>query len=392
MANEQISDTWVAVKNIQITWLKANEQISDTLEALMIIVQNKSRCLEELEHQSSIYPNKQATIHEAEANSTKSMQKGSKEWKAMHSYFLKLKDLVYDVEDQIDRLISEALTTRIQHEAHFVASRLGTRAAQTHTDEQGSNGGIGKTTLAQLVAYDEKVRNRFDVRIWVPVGDYEGADFDSGKISKLILKSAKLTPFDGSNSSMLLRKFVTGKKILLVLDHVRADNINGLLRWIKTLQTGFKGSWILITTRSEKVAKQLGKAEPYLLQPLDKKASWLLCESWAFAESRVEKGKFKMESSVEKGKVKLESWVEKGEFKSDFKHLDHIERMIFKKTGGFPLFARFGETFSIWRIPKEDGILIWNLRFGMPLDLRGGHGTLSIMCGTISFGLLNRVM
>ncbi|KAJ4979339.1 hypothetical protein NE237_010119 [Protea cynaroides] len=132
----------------------------------------------------------------------------------------------------------------------------------------------------------------------------------------------------------LLEEFVTGKKFLLVLDDVWANHVYRLLLWIEKLQTGLKGSRILITTRSEKVAKQLGTAEPYLLQPLDKKAGWLLCESSAFWHKREEKYRFI----------------------SDFKYLDHIEREIFKKTSGFPLFAKAWGRILLFEDTKEE----WN--------------------------------
>ncbi|XP_043720868.1 disease resistance protein RGA2-like [Telopea speciosissima] len=409
MANKLISDALKAL-------------ISDELNDLMTIVQNGCRGHKELEQKSFILQKIQADIQDEEAKSLKSMERGSEGWKAKHADFLKLKDLVYDVEDLIDILISEALTSQIQqHEGHFVVSRIGTRAFHAQTqidDEQGSNGlvartsdkvrksltlfrdffplrkirlnseigelkakietisqkevepssgfrvysedpksfpeihvfgrkadkldiiemllsdeeeieqafpvisvlgpvGIGKTTLAQLVACDEKVREHFDIRMWVPVGDCEGSDFDAEGVSKLILESANFTSSDGSDPSQFLQEFVTGKKFFLVLDDVWAEDVNRVLLWIKTLQTGHKGSRILVTTRSEKVANELGT--PYLLQPLDKNSIYRLCGCLAFWHSGV---------------------FLKGDFDQDSKFKEHFHREMFKKTGGFPLFAK----------------------------------------------------
>ncbi|KAJ4977723.1 hypothetical protein NE237_008503 [Protea cynaroides] len=111
---------------------------------------NRSRGHGELENQSSIFPINHTAIHEAEAKSLKSMEKGSQDWKAMHGNFLDLKDMVYDVEDHVDRLISEALASRIRHKDHFVASQLGISAAQTQIDEQRSNSLVARTSDKML--------------------------------------------------------------------------------------------------------------------------------------------------------------------------------------------------------------------------------------------------
>ncbi|KAJ8638980.1 hypothetical protein MRB53_015674 [Persea americana] len=47
-------------------------------------------------------------------------------------------------------------------------------------------GGMGKTTLAQLVFNDERVGTHFDLKMWV----YVSKDFDVGRLLKEILQSA----------------------------------------------------------------------------------------------------------------------------------------------------------------------------------------------------------
>lgn len=118
-------------------------------------------------------------------------------------------------------------------------------------------GGIGKTTLAQLVYNHSDVECHFDKRIWICVSD----PFDEIRIAKEILEA-----FKGESSNLVgkdnilqeVRCHVLGKKVLLVLDDVWSEDAT---RW-EQLKTSLKhcspGSRILITTRNEKVAIIMG--------------------------------------------------------------------------------------------------------------------------------------
>ena len=83
-------------------------------------------------------------------------------------------------------------------------------------------GGLGKTTLAQIVYNDEKVMKHFELKMWVCVSD----DFDVRRVTKSVLESAAWTNFDLMNLDTLqskLRDILKGKKYLLVLDDVWTD-------------------------------------------------------------------------------------------------------------------------------------------------------------------------
>ncbi|XP_062010717.1 putative disease resistance protein RGA3 [Rosa rugosa] len=115
-------------------------------------------------------------------------------------------------------------------------------------------GGMGKTTLAQLVYNDENVKSHFDKRIWVCVSD----PFEEIKIAQAIIE--EIDKDNSSKSSNVLQtltqcidKLIEGKKFLLVLDDVWSPNSDQWEELIKPLHNGGIGSRILVTTRKEEV-------------------------------------------------------------------------------------------------------------------------------------------
>jgi hypothetical protein len=85
-------------------------------------------------------------------------------------------------------------------------------------------GGIGKTTLAQLVYKDKRVKERFNLQAWVCVSD----EFDVLKVTKTILEEVGLSTNDDSKNlnqlQLTLQEKLMGKKFLLVLDDVWNEN------------------------------------------------------------------------------------------------------------------------------------------------------------------------
>ncbi|XVF82281.1 hypothetical protein PTKIN_Ptkin16aG0033400 [Pterospermum kingtungense] len=128
-------------------------------------------------------------------------------------------------------------------------------------------GGIGKTTLAQLVYNDPTVQNHFDLKAWVCVSD----DFDVTRITKEILQSLTSEPCDENNLNSLqekLKKMLYEKKFLIVLDDVWNENYHN---WT-ILQSPFlattPGSKIIVTTRSLDVSSTMGASHAHSLQVL----------------------------------------------------------------------------------------------------------------------------
>lgn len=108
-------------------------------------------------------------------------------------------------------------------------------------------GGIGKTTLAQLAYNDEKVKSYFDKRIWVCVSE----PFVQTVVAKSIIEGLNGSVPKSDNLEtlgQLVYNSMEGKQILLVLDDVWDSNHTKWDLFMRTLQSGARGSRILVTT------------------------------------------------------------------------------------------------------------------------------------------------
>ncbi|XP_077226924.1 putative disease resistance protein RGA3 [Tasmannia lanceolata] len=103
--------------------------------------------------------------------------------------------------------------------------------------------GLGKTALAQLVYHSNRVGCHFQERIWV----YAPTD----EISQSLIEN------------------LAGKCFLLVLDNVLYENCHKWSQVSRALgRQGMRGSRILVTTRSDKVARTIGSYNIHYLHPL----------------------------------------------------------------------------------------------------------------------------
>ncbi|XP_021768539.1 putative disease resistance protein RGA1 [Chenopodium quinoa] len=144
-------------------------------------------------------------------------------------------------------------------------------------------GGMGKTTLAKFIFNDLEVEECFEMRLWVCVSDV----FDIKDITEKILKSAtnkEIPKLEMEQLQGQLRKEISDKKYLLVLDDMWNENREKWLELRDLLKVGRKGSKIVVTTRSSEVAKIMGTFFPYELQGLSEERSWELFKKMAFNE------------------------------------------------------------------------------------------------------------
>ncbi|KAL7234418.1 hypothetical protein ACSBR1_017922 [Camellia fascicularis] len=142
-------------------------------------------------------------------------------------------------------------------------------------------GGLGKTTLAQMVYNDEMVNKNFDLKAWVCVSD----EFDILRISKVILESitSKSCEFKELDQVQVkLKKNLVGKKILIVLDDVWDKKYNDWNVLQSPFNDGAPGSKIIVTTRDRDVASIMRTVQNHLLQHLSDDDCWSVFEQHAF--------------------------------------------------------------------------------------------------------------
>ncbi|XXG45945.1 hypothetical protein AAC387_Pa02g0899 [Persea americana] len=142
-------------------------------------------------------------------------------------------------------------------------------------------GGLGKTTLAQLVFNDERVKSYFDKLIWVFVSE----KFETAEIMRAIIESDQDQRCDVERMESLqsrLRKTLSGKRYLLVLDDVWNEKQEAWLQLKSLLNVGEKGSKIIATTRSNIVANMMGTLPTHHLEGLPEEDCWSLFKQRAF--------------------------------------------------------------------------------------------------------------
>ncbi|KAJ6934581.1 disease resistance RPP13-like protein 1 isoform X1 [Populus alba x Populus x berolinensis] len=171
-------------------------------------------------------------------------------------------------------------------------------------------GGVGKTTLAQLVYNHRRVQEGFDLKAWVCVSE----DFSVLKLTKMILEEVgSKSDSDSLNILQLqLKKRLQGKRFLLVLDDVWNEDYAKWDKLLTPLKYGAQGmSMILVTTRNESVASVMRTVPTRHLKELTEDSCWSLFAKHAF----------------------------RGENPSAHEELQEIDRAIARKCKGLPLAA-----------------------------------------------------
>ncbi|XP_028112700.1 putative disease resistance RPP13-like protein 1, partial [Camellia sinensis] len=172
-------------------------------------------------------------------------------------------------------------------------------------------GGVGKTTLAQMVYNDDIVGKHFEIKAWVCVT----ADFDIMRVTKAILEYTTSQPcnFDTFGQVQVqLKQILDGKKFLIVLDDFWNKKHSDWSSLKSPFNEGARGSIIMVTTRNTDVALMLGTVKYHHLKQLSMDDCWSVFAQNAF-ENTI------MEASP---------------------NLVSIGRKIVEKCGGLPLAAR----------------------------------------------------
>ncbi|CAI0395827.1 unnamed protein product [Linum tenue] len=160
-------------------------------------------------------------------------------------------------------------------------------------------GGMGKTTLAQLLFEDDRIKQNFEVRQWV----YVSERFIVKNVVKKILESVSSEPIQGEDLQLnflkdRLRQHIEGRRSLFILDDVWEENSQKWELLKKCLLVGVsKGSKVVLTTRLETVARTASITEPYRLGGISVDEAWDLIVHMVFngqqptSQSVVEIGK-----------------------------------------------------------------------------------------------------
>ncbi|KAM4105759.1 hypothetical protein ACB094_04G016800 [Castanea mollissima] len=210
--------------------------------------------------------------------------------------------------------------------------------------------GLGKTTVAKLVYNHELVKKHFDKKIWVCVSD----DYNDKRILREALESLtqQSSALENKNTILeCLKKELQGKRYLLILDDMWNEEP---MKWttLRNCLLGINsnaGNSIILTTRSDNVAKITETLPQHNLKKLSKDECW----------------------SIIKKKVSLNERV------LLTPELEAIGRDIAKKCGGVPLAAEvLGGTMSRKKEKSEwlaiQNNEIWN-------SLNGSNEMLSIL-------------
>jgi NB-ARC domain len=157
------------------------------------------------------------------------------------------------------------------------------------------NGGIGKTTLARHLYNHPRVKELFDLQIWVSVS----ASFDEMSITRDILEHVTRDRHVGIHSLNMLQQILEERlkkvnRFLIVLDDIL--ELKDGTCWetlLAPMRVGEKkGNIILVTTRRNSLIEKLGAKRNIQLGGLDDGEFWSLFKACAFGQRKVENSEY----------------------------------------------------------------------------------------------------
>uniref|UniRef100_A0A1J3FU93 Putative disease resistance protein n=2 Tax=Noccaea caerulescens TaxID=107243 RepID=A0A1J3FU93_NOCCA len=141
--------------------------------------------------------------------------------------------------------------------------------------------GIGKTTLTEIVFNDNSVTEHFDVKMWISVGLH----FNVFTVTKAVLQeitSSAVNTEDLPSLQIQLKKTLSGKRFLLVLDDFWSESISEWESFQVSLTDAEQGSKIVLTTRSEIVSTVTQAKKSYQMKLMTNEECWEVISRFAF--------------------------------------------------------------------------------------------------------------
>ncbi|KAG4393206.1 hypothetical protein GLYMA_03G038800v4 [Glycine max] len=215
---------------------------------------------------------------------------------------LKLKESLDLKESAVENLSWKAPSTSLEDGSHIYGREKDKEAIIKLLSEDNSDGsevsvvpivgmgGVGKTTLAQLVYNDENLKQKFnfDFKAWVCVSQ----EFDVLKVTKTIIEAVTGKPCKLNDLNLLhleLMDKLKDKKFLIVLDDVWTEDYVDWSLLKKPFNRGIRRSKILLTTRSEKTASIVQNVHTYHLNQLSNEDCWSVFANHACLSSESNK-------------------------------------------------------------------------------------------------------
>uniref|UniRef100_A0A0E0BM33 Uncharacterized protein n=1 Tax=Oryza glumipatula TaxID=40148 RepID=A0A0E0BM33_9ORYZ len=134
-------------------------------------------------------------------------------------------------------------------------------------------GGIGKTTLAQKVFNDQKLKGSFNKHAWICVSQ----DYSPSSVLRQLLRTMEVQYRQEDSVGELQSKLesaIKDKSYFLVLDDVWQHDV-----WTNLLRTPLYAATsgiVLITTRQDTVAREIGVEEPHHIDLMSPAVGWEL--------------------------------------------------------------------------------------------------------------------
>nr|UBY07384.1 NBS-LRR disease resistance protein [Dasypyrum villosum] len=145
-------------------------------------------------------------------------------------------------------------------------------------------GGVGKTTLAQKIYNDQKVKGSFKMHAWICVSH----DYNEVTLLKEVLRNIGVHHEQGETIAELQRKLaetIEGKSFFLVLDDVWHSNV-----WMDLLRPPLHETTsgvILITTRDDQITSRIGVEHTHRVDLMSVEVGWeLLWKSMNIEEEK----------------------------------------------------------------------------------------------------------